>query len=84
MGLDTECVGGGRISHNAETKQIKVYGYSQVSLKINSKIYVDASDELLNYFFELQAYGKADHEETKKLLLTKYKGYKIDCSDEGY
>lgn len=29
-GLDTECVGGGRINHNAEGKTIKVYGYSQV------------------------------------------------------
>ncbi|XP_044595357.1 14 kDa phosphohistidine phosphatase-like [Cotesia glomerata] len=28
-GLDTECVGGGRINHNAEGKTIKVYGYSQ-------------------------------------------------------
>ncbi|XP_057325956.1 14 kDa phosphohistidine phosphatase-like [Microplitis mediator] len=28
-GLDTECVGGGRINHNAPAKTIKVYGYSQ-------------------------------------------------------
>ncbi|XP_063972625.1 14 kDa phosphohistidine phosphatase-like [Diachasmimorpha longicaudata] len=28
-GLDTECVGGGRINHSAEEKTIKVYGYSQ-------------------------------------------------------
>ncbi|XP_015126832.1 14 kDa phosphohistidine phosphatase [Diachasma alloeum] len=28
-GLDTECVGGGRIDHSAEGKTIKVYGYSQ-------------------------------------------------------
>lgn len=30
LGLDTECLGGGRIDHNPEAKRIKVYGYSQV------------------------------------------------------
>lgn len=31
LGLDTECLGGGRIAHNPKAKpQIKVYGYSQV------------------------------------------------------
>lgn len=29
LGLDTECVGGGRIEHNPAAKLIKVYGYSQ-------------------------------------------------------
>ena len=29
-GLDTECMGGGRILHEAEKKTITVYGYSQV------------------------------------------------------
>ncbi|KAF7996165.1 hypothetical protein HCN44_011496 [Aphidius gifuensis] len=28
-GLDTECVGGGRINHNSAKQAIKVYGYSQ-------------------------------------------------------
>ena len=28
-GLDCECVGGGRILHDAEAKTIEVYGYSQ-------------------------------------------------------
>ncbi|KAK2193892.1 hypothetical protein NP493_6g03034 [Ridgeia piscesae] len=28
-GLDTECMGGGRILHEAEKKTITVYGYSQ-------------------------------------------------------
>lgn len=28
-GLDCECVGGGRINHNPDTKTIEVYGYSQ-------------------------------------------------------
>lgn len=29
LGLDTECLGGGRIEHNPSAKLIKVYGYSQ-------------------------------------------------------
>ncbi|XP_053630604.1 14 kDa phosphohistidine phosphatase isoform X4 [Cherax quadricarinatus] len=29
LGLDCECVGGGRIQHNPDTKTIEVYGYSQ-------------------------------------------------------
>ncbi|KAH8417538.1 hypothetical protein KR222_001660, partial [Zaprionus bogoriensis] len=28
-GLDTECLGGGRIEHNPDKKYLKVYGYSQ-------------------------------------------------------
>lgn len=34
-GLEPECVGGGRINHNAEKKTINVYGYSQVIIVIN-------------------------------------------------
>jgi hypothetical protein len=30
LGLDSECVGGGRIKHDAAVKKIHVYGYSQV------------------------------------------------------
>jgi hypothetical protein len=30
LGLDSECVGGGRIKHDAAAKKILVYGYSQV------------------------------------------------------
>jgi hypothetical protein len=33
LGLDSECVGGGRIKHDAATKKILVYGYSQVKLQ---------------------------------------------------
>lgn len=36
---------------------------------------------LLHYF---QGYGKADHAETKRLLLSKYSNYEIEISDEGY
>lgn len=30
LGLDSECVGGGRIKHDAAAKKILVYGFSQV------------------------------------------------------
>uniref|UniRef100_A0A336MDK8 Sex-regulated protein janus-A n=1 Tax=Culicoides sonorensis TaxID=179676 RepID=A0A336MDK8_CULSO len=59
LGLETECLGGGRIEHRPEKKWIKVYGYSQ-------------------------GFGKADHEESKRILKTKYADYKIECSDDGY
>jgi phosphohistidine phosphatase len=32
LGLDSECIGGGRIKHDADAKKILVYGYSQVEL----------------------------------------------------
>ncbi|KAJ6635562.1 Sex-regulated protein janus-A [Pseudolycoriella hygida] len=31
-----------------------------------------------------QGYGKADHAETKRLLLSKYSNYDVEISDEGY
>lgn len=31
LGLECECVGGGRIKHNPAEKTIHVYGYSQVN-----------------------------------------------------
>lgn len=30
-GIDCECLGGGRISHQSQDKKIHVYGYSMVS-----------------------------------------------------
>ena len=30
LGVETECVGGGRMKHEPGKKSIKVYGYSQV------------------------------------------------------
>lgn len=59
LGLETECVGGGRIEHRPDLKRIKVYGYSQ-------------------------AYGKADHEQSKRLITVDYPDYDIEASDEGY
>jgi len=29
LGLDTECLGGGRIDHRPSAKKLKIYGYSQ-------------------------------------------------------
>ncbi|XP_011211967.1 sex-regulated protein janus-A [Bactrocera dorsalis] len=59
LGLETECLGGGRIEHNPNLKLIKVYGYSQ-------------------------GFGKADHAETRRILLDKFPLYSIEISDEGY
>ena len=33
LGLDYECVGGGRIKHNSKDKKIHIYGYSVVSVR---------------------------------------------------
>ncbi|ETN63159.1 sex-regulated protein janus-A [Anopheles darlingi] len=43
----------------------------------------DIYDEIKVYGYS-QGYGKADHLETRRLLLTKYKDFSINCSDEGY
>lgn len=59
LGLDTECLGGGRIEHFPENKLLKVYGHST-------------------------GYGRAEHSESRKILLTKYPDYEIETSDEGY
>jgi phosphohistidine phosphatase len=59
LGLETECLGGGRIEHRPDLKRIKVYGYSQ-------------------------GFGKADHSESRRILLTEYPNYEIETSDEGY
>lgn len=36
LGLDCECLGGGRIEHKPNEKRIKVYGYSQVRIFIDN------------------------------------------------
>lgn len=59
LGLDTECLGGGRIEHRPADKFIKIYGYSQ-------------------------GFGKANHDESRKIVKTKYSDYEIEISDEGY
>ena len=40
-GLDCECLGGGRITHNREEKYIKVFGYSVGFGKANHQKTVD-------------------------------------------
>ncbi|XP_059621927.1 sex-regulated protein janus-A-like [Phlebotomus argentipes] len=56
LGLDSECLGGGKIEHRPDLKHIRIFSYSQ-------------------------GFGKADHHEAKKLLLTKYPNYKIEVSE---
>uniref|UniRef100_A0A6B2E4P8 Uncharacterized protein n=1 Tax=Phlebotomus kandelakii TaxID=1109342 RepID=A0A6B2E4P8_9DIPT len=56
LGLDSECLGGGKIEHRPDLKHIRIFSYSQ-------------------------GFGKADHYEARKLLLTKYPDYKIEVSD---
>ncbi|XP_071522743.1 14 kDa phosphohistidine phosphatase-like isoform X2 [Panulirus ornatus] len=41
MGLDCECVGGGRIHHDVDKKIIEVYGYSQGFGRADHRITVD-------------------------------------------
>eukprot|EP00088_Acartia_fossae_P035186 TRINITY_DN36203_c0_g1_i1.p1 TRINITY_DN36203_c0_g1~~TRINITY_DN36203_c0_g1_i1.p1 ORF type:complete len:121 (+),score=12.38 TRINITY_DN36203_c0_g1_i1:46-408(+) len=59
LGLDCECLGGGRIIHKPDEKYIKVYGYSM-------------------------GFGRANHARAVEILKTKYSGYTIEWSDEGY
>ena len=37
LGLETECVGGGRILHKPGDKSIEVYGYSQVCMLVGGE-----------------------------------------------
>ncbi|XP_076063104.1 14 kDa phosphohistidine phosphatase-like isoform X3 [Oratosquilla oratoria] len=41
LGLDTECVGGGRILHDPDKKTIQVFGYSQGFGKADHSVSVD-------------------------------------------
>lgn len=34
LGLDTECLGGGRIEHYPDAKKLKVYGHSTVKKRL--------------------------------------------------
>lgn len=36
------------------------------------------------FTFSNQGFGKADHSESRRILLTKYNDYEIETSDEGY
>lgn len=55
LGLDTECLGGGRINHQPNEKKIKVYGYSQVrniySIKTLMCLYVKIYCLIIFYMF---------------------------------
>lgn len=45
LGLDTECLGGGRINHQPAEKKILVYGYSQGFGKADHKITKELLDK---------------------------------------
>uniref|UniRef100_A0A1B0BQC5 Sex-regulated protein janus-B n=1 Tax=Glossina palpalis gambiensis TaxID=67801 RepID=A0A1B0BQC5_9MUSC len=45
------------------------------------KIEHDPSTKKIKVFGESTGYGKADHEETKKILLTKYPDYTIEVTE---
>lgn len=38
LGIDCECIGGGRIEHNPNKKEIKIYGYSKAYGKADHNI----------------------------------------------
>lgn len=48
LGLDTECLGGGRIEHFPESKLLKVYGHSTVSITRGNKIIIPVDNTKRN------------------------------------
>lgn len=48
LGLDTECLGGGRIEHFPDKKFLKVYGYSQVCIVFDSRILLLPFSEVIS------------------------------------
>lgn len=49
--------------------------YRPVVLKVKINFY---------FFTSRKGFGKADHGESRRILLTKYADYSVDISDEGY
>lgn len=83
--MDTECLGGGRIEHFPDQKLLKVYGHSTVSECILHFAFFEFHFNIFVIFNVIQkGYGKADHAESRRVLLTKYADYEIEISDEGY
>lgn len=63
-----------------------MYGHSTVScdlLSVNTKT-ENYSILMLIWFSFKKGYGKADHAESRRVLLTKYSDYDIEISNEGY
>lgn len=58
---------------------MKVYGHSTVSCCLRLTKF-----RRVSYFVSFQGFGKADHEESRRILSKVYKDYEIECSDEGY
>lgn len=84
LGLDTECLGGGRIEHFPDAKKLKVYGHSTVCLVILPSRSSSINTLLVCFVPRSQGFGRADHAESRRVLLTKYTDYTIETSDEGY
>lgn len=85
--LDSECLGGGRIQHDAAEKKIKVYGYSQVSLYPSLNFLSERVRESKIKSSQIsfsQGFGRADHAVSVDLLKKIYGDYSISWSDEGY
>ena len=81
-GLDTECLGGGRIQHDAQNKKIHVYGYSQVD-NFSQISFIDSLNQLICIL--TQGFGLADHAQTVELLKSRYPDYaSITWANEGY
>lgn len=85
--LDSECLGGGRIQHNAEEKKILVYGYSQVISRWEKRR-ISTWEKFLTACpispFHFQGFGKADHSVSVDLLKKSFGDYTITWTDEGY
>ena len=78
VGLDCECLGGGRIEHRPGEKYIKVTSHTHLPAL------TDTFHGSLQVYGYSMGFGKANHERSVEILKTKYKDYKIEWSDEGY
>lgn len=86
LGLECECLGGGKMEHNSQDKNIRVFGESTVSLlwwKINGELWFCKSVCFnVCFFVHLQAFGKADHSVSVEKLKTVFSGYEITWADD--
>lgn len=49
----------------------------------SKRLFESYIDKSISFFFR-QGFGKADHEESKRILATEYADYEIEWSDAGY
>lgn len=84
--LDCECIGGGRIKHDAQAKKIHVYGYSMVNINIQlceMQLFRHCNQRLM-VFSLLQGFGRANHAVTTEKLKARYPDYEVTWDNEGY